>query len=174
MLIHELTERECWEVLTHVRLGRLACSFRNQPYVVPIHAYLDGEHLYSFATLGKKVEWMRENPKVCVQFDDITGRFHWTTIVVFGRYEELLNLPGEDAQAARQKAHQLFRNIPEWWQPASSTVAPRDSRMPVIYRIHIDEITGRMTERPQGDTVRVPWWLDELFTPLEIRSREDT
>lgn len=172
MLIHELTKRECLAVLKNVRIGRLACAHHNQPYVVPIQAYLAEDYLYSFATLGRKIEWMRENPKVCVQFDDITNRFQWTTIVVFGRFEELLHLPSEQAEAARRRAHELFRSSSEWWQPASSTVAPRDSRMPVIYRIHIEEVTGRRTERPANDAVRVPWWLDVLLEPVEAQHRD--
>ena len=172
MLIHELTEPECQAVLKNVRIGRLACSHRDQPYVVPIQAYLDGDCLYSFATLGRKIEWMRVNPKVCVQFDDITNRFQWTTIVVLGRFEELLNLPGDQAEALRRRAHELFRRSPEWWQPASASIAPRDDRMPVIYRIHIDEVTGRRTERPAHETLRVPWWLDVVFESVETKNRD--
>ncbi len=172
MLVHELTESECRALLKNASIGRLACAHKNQPYVVPIQVYPDGEYLYGFAMLGRKIEWMRENPKVCVQFDDIASRFEWTTIVVFGRFEELVQLPDSEAEAIRRRAHELFRQRPEWWQPASSTIAPRGVRMPVIYRIRITEITGRRTERPTTEPSRTPWWLDVIFKPQEARRKD--
>jgi len=71
MLILELTNKECIEMLTRLRFGRVGCSPDNQSYVVPIHfAYHDG-HLYSIAAPGQKIEWMRANPLVCVAADEI-------------------------------------------------------------------------------------------------------
>ena len=83
-------------------IARLACARDNQPYVVPVHVYFDGDCLYGFATLGQKIEWMRENPRVCVQVDDIRDRFHWATVVVLGQYEELLHMPSDEE--ARRRA----------------------------------------------------------------------
>ena len=59
-------------------LARLACSHAEQPYVVPISFAYDGESncLFSFSAIGKKVQWMRENPKVCVEVEDVADRFH--------------------------------------------------------------------------------------------------
>src|ERR671911_369841 len=91
MLIHELNSDECAEVLVRTHLGRLGCSRFDQPYIVPIHFSFDREHhcLYAFSTIGQKIEWMRENPKVCVEVEDVTDRTHWTTVLAFGRYEEM-------------------------------------------------------------------------------------
>ena len=86
MQIQELSARECHEVLNNARVARLATAHENQPYVVPIHIYFDGADLYSFATLGRKIDWMRANPKVCVEAEDVIDRFHWRTVVVLGRY----------------------------------------------------------------------------------------
>jgi hypothetical protein len=36
--------------------------------------------LYSFATIGRKVEWMRANPLVCVEVDEIVSRQKWQTV----------------------------------------------------------------------------------------------
>ena len=66
MLIHELSERDCFEVLGRGTLGRLGCARHEQPYVVPIHFSfdLDGRCLYAFSAIGQKIGWMRDNPKV--------------------------------------------------------------------------------------------------------------
>ena len=37
MEVNEMTHEECSEFLEHASLGRLGCSYENQPCVVPIH-----------------------------------------------------------------------------------------------------------------------------------------
>jgi nitroimidazol reductase NimA-like FMN-containing flavoprotein (pyridoxamine 5'-phosphate oxidase superfamily) len=163
MQIHELSARECHEVLNHATIARLATAQENQPYVVPIHVYFDGADLYSFATLGRKIDWMRANPKVCVEVEDVIDRFHWRTVVVLGRYDELVDGPAYEK--FRRRAHALFQNRPEWWQPAATHIDQPDFRMPVIYRIAIDHITGRLAlDDGQGRADRAtPRWLDLMF-----------
>lgn len=167
MPIRELSRDECQDILRKASIARLACARDNQPYVVPVHIYFDGDCLYSFATLGLKIAWMRENPRVCVQVDDIDDPLHWSTVVVFGRFEELLHMPSDEP--ARQRAHELFNRVPEWWQPASATTAPHATRMPVIYRIRIDTVSGRLAERPEHAASERPWWLDLLFEATDQR-----
>ena len=147
MLIHELTPAECAEVLQRNNVGRLGCSKEAQPYVVPIQFSFDGDRgcVYSFSTIGQKVHWMRENPLVCLEVDDIQDRNHWQTVVIFGRYEEIQDSP-EEAEA-RQRAEALFQQRIEWWLPAAAKVGSRQRHAVVVYRIQIDRITGRRAAR---------------------------
>jgi nitroimidazol reductase NimA-like FMN-containing flavoprotein (pyridoxamine 5'-phosphate oxidase superfamily) len=39
--------------------------------------------LYGFAFHGQKIDWMRANPNVCVEVDEIVDQYHWTTVLVF-------------------------------------------------------------------------------------------
>ena len=89
MVIQEMTEEECRAMLAGTSVARLACAHDNQPYIIPIHVDLDGEFLYCYATLGQKIEWMRQNPLVCLEIDEMSTDHQWTTVVVSGRYEEL-------------------------------------------------------------------------------------
>ena len=114
--------------------------------MVPITYDFDGEHLYSFATLGQKIVWMRQNPNVCVEVDDVEDRFHWTTVLAFGRYEELRS-PAEHQQA-RERARRLFEQREEWWQPAAAKAGPPEHHVPVVYRVAIRTVTGRRADRP--------------------------
>jgi hypothetical protein len=161
MLMRELTTSACHGMLKRASIGRLGCARDNQPYVVPIHVYFDGSFLYSFATLGQKIAWMRENPRVCVQVDEIVDRTQGATVLAFGRYEELVHMPSQDAE--RERAKELFQSAPDWWQPAASNPR-REVRMAMVYRIRIESLTGRLAERqearPAGER---PWWLDVLF-----------
>ncbi|HEX6732099.1 MAG TPA: pyridoxamine 5'-phosphate oxidase family protein, partial [Pyrinomonadaceae bacterium] len=88
MFIHEMTADECRTALEKASVGRLACAHHGQPYAVPVNLAFDGDTcLYGFTTLGQKVEWMRSNPQVCLEFDDVISADQWASLVVFGRYE---------------------------------------------------------------------------------------
>jgi uncharacterized protein len=147
MRIQEMSEPECRALLAGTHVARLACAQNNQPYIVPIHVDLDGECLYGYATLGMKIEWMRQNPLVCVEMDELTTHGQWTSVVVFGQYEELPDTPHHEG--SRRIAERLFQRHPMWWEPASVPVAAHERRTPVVYRIRIGRMTGRRAS-PDG------------------------
>lgn len=150
MTIMEQTTAASLELLARVRLGRLACAQGNQPYVVPFYFAYHDRHLYSFSTLGQKISWMRANPLVCVEADEVTGPQDWMSVVVTGRYEELPNTP--EFGVARERAHFLLQQNAMWWEPGYMKTILHDTEramVPVYFRIHIDEVTGH---RAVGET----------------------
>ena len=147
MRIRELTAEECRDVLSRSELGHLACARHDQPYIVPIHYSFDPSQncLYAFSAVGQKIQWMRENPKVCIEVEDIADKDHWTTVLIYGRYQELQDTPDEGP--ARRRAQALFQERPEWWLPAMGKVEQRERYSTVIYRIWIDRVSGRRAAR---------------------------
>jgi nitroimidazol reductase NimA-like FMN-containing flavoprotein (pyridoxamine 5'-phosphate oxidase superfamily) len=166
MLIQEMTESECLTALGRTRIGRLASAHDNQPYVVPIYFVYESSYLYGVTTPGQKVEWMRTNPLVCVELDEIVNGTQWMSIVIFGRYEELPDNP-EDGERwnhhraltlqgkppdlpkngrERRHAHELLQKYTDWWEPGVASTTFRNAEQPLAplyYRIRIDKITGR-------------------------------
>ena len=106
MLLKSLERKECSELLRRVGFGRLGCANNNQPYVVPIYFALESEQLFAFSTEGQKIGWMRENPLVCVEADEIKSEREWTSVLAKGRYEELPDNPRYAAE--RLLAHSLL------------------------------------------------------------------
>ena len=153
MVIQEMTPQECRQMLARTNLARLACARNNQPYVVPIHVDLDGGFLYGYATLGQKIEWMRANPLVCVEMDELSSREQWATLIVFGKYEELPKTLGRER--ARNIAERLFQQHPMWWEPASVPIVSTTQRMPIVFRITVDKVTGRHA-KPANPAPPVP------------------
>src|SRR5262245_8721057 len=152
MVIHDLSLEACRGVLARTHLGRLACARSNQPYIIPFSfAYsLEDNRSYSFATHGQKIDWMRENPRVCVEVDDISDDRNWTTVVIFGRYHEMDRDAKPESPAARH-ALELFQQRAEWWFPAAGKREHGiEHGEPVLYWISIDKITGRRAERPSA------------------------
>ena len=147
MVIHELAPADCAEVLSRTSVARLACCRMNQPYVVPVSFVYDPRQvcLFCFSSIGKKVEWMRANPSVCVEVEDLEDRFNWTTIVIFGRYSELTDAPEHRDQ--RHRALNLFSERSRWWLPGAAGLSDSEHESVVVYRINIDQMTGRRTTR---------------------------
>ncbi|HAF21489.1 MAG TPA: pyridoxamine 5'-phosphate oxidase family protein [Blastocatellia bacterium] len=172
MFIHEMSEFECRQALQQATVGRLACARDNQPYVVPIYFAFDGQHVYAFTTLGQKIECMRTNARVCLEIDERTAPDQWKSIIVFGRYEELPDLP--KYEAARVKAHELLQKHAMWWEPAYLGAAHRDiphSDTPIFYRLKMDRMTGHratpdLAELAASDgeeaKARDGWWAEIL------------
>jgi nitroimidazol reductase NimA-like FMN-containing flavoprotein (pyridoxamine 5'-phosphate oxidase superfamily) len=143
VLIQELTRQASLDLLARTHLGRLACAQGDQPYVVPIYFVYDNQYLYSFSTVGQKIEWMRANPLVCVEVDDVVSPEQWMSVVVFGHYEELADTP--EYQGVRTFAHALLKRHAVWWEPAYAKTIYRDRERPlepVFYRVHGRAITG--------------------------------
>jgi uncharacterized protein len=143
MLVHEMSKDECRAVLGGASLGRLGCSLDNQPYVVPVCLAYEADSIYVFSTLGQKIEWMRVNPKVCVQIDEIAGESHWTSVIVSGHYQEL-----QQPKYAAERAHarELLAKRHWWWLNALGERHLKSSKDPLVeplfFRIQIDSITG--------------------------------
>jgi len=151
MVIHDLTASQCRELLGRTHLGRLACAKADQPYITPIFFYYDAgqDSLFSFSTLGQKVEWMRGNPKVCVEVDEIIGQQNWRTVLVFGRYEEI-----DDSAAGRVLRTMIQSKLegqPGWWLPGAAKLAGGpEHHVAVLYRVRVDRLSGRHAARPVG------------------------
>jgi nitroimidazol reductase NimA-like FMN-containing flavoprotein (pyridoxamine 5'-phosphate oxidase superfamily) len=143
MLITKMRSRECREFLARLGFGRLACVSNNRPYIVPIYFSYDAERLYCFSTLGRKIEWMRENPLVCVEVDEVLAHDNWMSVVVLGHYLEFSN-SDKDAKG-RKYVRSLIEKRSLWWQSGYTATQIRRKRktvVPVFYCIQIEEMTG--------------------------------
>jgi uncharacterized protein len=144
MLIRDMSREMSVSLLKGVHLGRIACARGSQPYVTPFSFAHHGGSLYSFANVGKKIEWMRANPLVCVEVDEIVTRREWQSVVIFGQYEELPDKP--EFGEARVLAHDLLSETASWWEPSfakSLRSGAVHASEPIYFRISIDEMSGR-------------------------------
>lgn len=174
MFVQEITLEECRKALRGAGVGRLACARENQPYIVPVHFAVDRDDVYSFSMPGQKIEWMRNNPRVCLEIDSVKSPSDWTSIVVLGRYEELPDTP--DYRLERLRAYELLQHRAMWWEPGSVSVANHEDRRgfaPVLYRIKIERLTGRRGVPAPDETAAghaIPGdekrgWLSQIFHP---------
>jgi len=154
MFIHEMSRDECNDALSRAKYGRLACAHDNQPYVLPLNFTFDGNgYLYCFTTLGQKVEWMRSNPLVCFETDEVKNHNQWSSVIVFGSYQELPDKP--EFETARIHLQEGLQKRVMWWEPAYISQAHRDkphSLTPIFFRIKVENMTGHRANPDESET----------------------
>jgi len=151
MVISKMNTDACREVLARASMGRLGCSLNNQPYVVPVGLAYEANDIHVFSTFGHKIKWMRENPKVCIQIDEIAhDQSQWVSVLASGQYEEL-TVP--EFEQERDHARRLLEERRHFWLNAFAArrlKSESDSIVPLFFRIRIDSVTGLFT-RPEDD-----------------------
>jgi uncharacterized protein len=110
--------------------------------VIPVGIAYEADHIYVFSTFGKKIKWMRANPKVCVQVDELKGQADWVSVIVNGEYQEL-----EEPRYSEERNHarQLMVKRRHWWLNAMAErrIQLRDPEIaPLFFRIRVESITG--------------------------------
>jgi nitroimidazol reductase NimA-like FMN-containing flavoprotein (pyridoxamine 5'-phosphate oxidase superfamily) len=114
----------------------------NQPHVVPVHFYYADEGIYLFSTVGKKIKWMRQNPKACLQVDEIGSTANWSSVIVSGRYTEL---PAVQYAGERERALEGLSQYSSWWVVPLAERRETVSDLAlesVFFRIDIETISG--------------------------------
>ena len=139
-MILEMSPSEIDEFVVSQKIGRVGCHVGGETYVVPVIYAWDAGCIYIYTTEGKKVDMMRENPRVCFEIDEHQSNGAWRSVIVQGMFEELR---GDDAARA-------LRIISE--RVASNRNAKRghddrgEGRTPVAFLIQTVDVTGRKVE----------------------------
>jgi len=135
-----LSQEEMEDLLRTASHGHFGCAFRDRVYVVPMSFGFDGKHLYVFTHSGKKTEYMRRNPWVCLTVDEVVAPDSWRSVVVDGTVE-FLDDANDQAQAAQVI---LDHQGVVGGEPAAliERWAGPDGEAGLFLRVHIREITG--------------------------------
>ena len=132
-----LNETAARKVLQSARVARLGCIVNGEPYVVPISCHLEDDCLYSHSLPGLKITGLRENPRACVQADEIESDLHWRSAIAFGNYEEITKSNEREEILGR-----LLRKFPMLTPVESAIAADGSNPQVIIFRIRIDRLTG--------------------------------
>ena len=116
-----------------------------EPYCVPISMVREGEWLYFHSAMeGHKIENLKANNHVCISCVGDTGippgkfTMEYESAIVFGKAEELKSV---------EEKIQALRLISQRYTPdnmaAFDIAIKRDINRTAVWRIHIDEISGK-------------------------------
>ncbi len=147
-MIGKLNTQEIEELLSENHLGRIGCRDGNKIYVVPVNYVYDGRYIFGHSVNGMKIEMMRKYPTVCFEVDEIKDFKNWKSVITWGQYQELIG------ERERYEAIKLFVDRMLKMKISETAIPPETSEQrihprapgnikPVIYRILLDEKTGR-------------------------------
>jgi uncharacterized protein len=144
----EITDRAAIDdIIRRCPACHLGLSDEGQPYVVPLCFGYEGETLYFHcASQGLKLDLLRKNPKVCVEFSLTEGVTEAAQACAWGMTYESVIATGtacfvEDVEEKRQALNLLMA---QYADPKRSFTFPAMmlKRM-VVFKIPIETITGK-------------------------------
>jgi len=132
-----LTNEAARHLFHEAHVVRLGCIVNGEPYVVPINCHLEGDYLYSHSLYGLKISGLRENPRACVQVDQIESDLQWKSAMAVGKFEEVTK-SSERADILTKLLHRF-----PLLTPVESAIAIDGSSPEVIvFKIKIERLTG--------------------------------
>ncbi len=144
----QITERaQIDEIIWKSRVCRMGLVCDGEPYVVPLCFGYDGAAVYlHMATEGKKLDWLRANPRVCLEWDllgDILPApeacgwgMAYKSVIAFGMAQELTD------EAA--KHHALAQIMAQYaGEERAWSFRPEQLAHTVVVRVKLDEVTGK-------------------------------
>ena len=143
-MLGTLSPAEIEELLQTEVVARLGCHADGRTYVVPVTYVYDGGSVYAHTGEGLKLRAMRENPRVCLEVEQIHSEANWRTVVVRGRFEELSSEENDRALAL------LTTRLARTERSATARLVEHDDvvrreglHRPVLFRILVEDKTGR-------------------------------
>jgi uncharacterized protein len=142
VMIGILKPDEMEKLLSEEKVARLGVTYHDRIYVVPVNYVYDGRFAYGYTSEGVKVHMMREHPEVCFEVDQVADLGEWKSVIGWGTYEEL-----DGEEAARVLAILIEKLSPDRTLYGLTGHTRSEKFSPVVYRISIDEKTGRYEHR---------------------------
>lgn len=132
-----LSNEEARRLFQSASIARLGCIVNDEPYVVPINYHLEGDSIYSHSLPGLKISALRENPRACLQVDQIESDLRWRSTIAFGKFEEITK-PNERSEIIGK----LLRKFPLMTPVESAIAIDGSSPEVIVFRIRIERLTG--------------------------------
>ena len=144
--IRELTPEEITAFLDAQFVGRMAYIEHDHVDIVPIHYVHEDGWLYGRTSFGPKLIQLAHRHWVAFEVDEVRDPWHWTSVVLRGTFHPLDPYgPEHEREAHAHAAAVLRRRFPESFGDGD----PVPHRQ-VLFRIHVDEATGRAAALHRG------------------------
>lgn len=127
-MIGTLEPEQIDEVLRRQVVGRIGVHADGRTYVVPVSYVYDGDAIYAHSGPGRKLEFMRAEPRVTFEVDEARAPDRWRSVIAEGTFEEI------DEPRERNAALALIYG---------SAGIPDLGTQTVVFRIRLTSRSGR-------------------------------
>jgi nitroimidazol reductase NimA-like FMN-containing flavoprotein (pyridoxamine 5'-phosphate oxidase superfamily) len=140
------SRQEMEDILREEVVGYLGLSMDGKPYVVPLnYGYIDGKILFHCALTGRKLDYLRANPKVCFTVGRQSGQVRRhaegdpchvdnDSVICYGQARIV-----EDVEE-RKRLLDIFNRC---FQPDAERISLESAANCYAVEIQISEMTGR-------------------------------
>lgn len=139
LVFWDLTRNECERLVARNHVGRVGFAVAGRVSITPIHYVYANGWIFCRTAHGAKIEAITHHPWVTFEVDECPGIFDWRSVQVLGAVEVLRTEPTEAELHGFEPGVTLLRAfLPETLRG--------DDPVPfrhVLFRIHLDEVTGR-------------------------------
>ena len=137
--IRELTRAEMEALLARNSVGRIAYAFHDRVDIEPISYVYSNGWVYCRTSHGVKFDIIEHHRWVAFEVDEVRGLFDWQSVVVRGTTYVLKSDSPEDERKAFTPGLTLLKQLMPGTLGGNDPVSFRQ----VVFRIHLDEVTGR-------------------------------
>lgn len=152
------TSREMELLLERMRVGRLAVTTEEGPYIVAVnYLFLEGSIYFHSALSGRKMEALRADSRVCFMVDEIGPQVLWEqgcgisqvykSVVCFGKAEFV---EGQSEKGT------LLKKMVQKYVPSSYVFPPmkyQNIKITAVVRIVIESMSGKENALSPAHTV---------------------
>jgi nitroimidazol reductase NimA-like FMN-containing flavoprotein (pyridoxamine 5'-phosphate oxidase superfamily) len=135
----ELTRAECEEMLKRNNVGRIAFSFHDRVDLEPVNYVFSDEWVHGRTSPGTKLSTLLHHPWVAFEIDEVQGLHDWQSVIVHG----VVYIPDPNGSPSDQAAYETSLDLIRHLVPQALDRADPTPWREVIFRIHLDEVTGR-------------------------------
>lgn len=140
-IIDVLERDDARALLARQRVGRIAFAFHDRVDIEPIHYVVDGDWIYGRTSIGTKLATLVHRPWCAFEVDEVRDTFDWSSAVVKGSFHLC------DAEASPDEYETALAHVRALVPSSFAADDPAPHRT-VLFRIHIDEISGRSATPP--------------------------
>lgn len=138
-MFRDLDRSEIDQILARNNVGRIAFTLHDRVDIEPIGYVYDSGWIYGRTSHGAKLQTLAHHRWVAFEVDEVRGMFDWLSVVVKGAFY----LVGPDTSVHPDhiftRGVELLRAVIPETLTASDPTPFRNS----VFRIHLDEVTGR-------------------------------
>ena len=147
----ELTRAECDALLERNLVGRIAFTFRDRVDIEPVHYVYAKGWLHGRTSLGTKLATLRHHPWVAFEVDETKGLYDWRSVIVHG----VVHLPDREGSPSDAEAYEATLALIRKLEPLALEPGDPTPHRQVLFRVHVDEVTGRAATTAAAKGVEV-------------------
>lgn len=144
----EITEKSAIEeIIRQSLLCRLAMSDGNQPYIVPLcFGYEDGSLYFHAALEGRKMDMLRNNNRVCFEFDINAEIVDGGQACAWGmRYQSVIGFGKASCLNDMQEKRTALEIIMRHYSGRSFSFPQVSLERTAVIKVEIDSMTGKQS-----------------------------